>query len=75
MAASKTNPQSSGARVPGHRSSIHRTRYLGDSEVRPTWYHGSREGHGNYMAGSINGITVEDANGKPIPFKQIGELR
>jgi hypothetical protein len=74
MAASKTNPQA-GGRTPGHRSSIHKTRYVGDHAVKPTWYHGSREGHGNYMTGSIDGITVEDANGKPIPFKQIGELR
>jgi hypothetical protein len=39
------------------------------------WYHGSREGHGNYMTGYYdNNITVEDSTGRPIPFRQIGFL-
>ena len=43
--------------------------------IFPCWYHGSREGHGNYMTGFYdNNITVMDKVGKPMPFKQIGEL-
>lgn len=43
--------------------------------IYPSWYHGSREGHGNYMTGYYdNNVTVEDKNGRPIPFKQIGQL-
>ena len=34
----------------------------------------SGAGHGNYMAGQIDGVTVEAANGRPIPFRQIGTV-
>lgn len=74
MSVSKTNPQA-GGRSPGRKTSMIRKRYLGDKEVKPAWYHGSREGHGNYMGGHVDDRLVEDANGKPLPFKQIGELR
>jgi hypothetical protein len=40
--------------------------------VAPIWHHGARVGHGNYMTGTVGGVTVEDSNGRPIPFKQIG---
>jgi len=61
---------------PGSKNSIHRSRYmLVNNEkqlVAPIWYHGSREGHGNYMTGTVGGVTVEDSSGRPIPFRQIG---
>ena len=63
-----------GTRI-GSRTSIPRKRYVGEEVVSPCWYHGSREGHGNYMTGHINGVTVCDATGKPVPFRQIGELK
>lgn len=73
MAAAKT---ASGA---GKRNSNNRVRVLlvnGERKaIHPTWYHGSRSGHGNYMAGYYdNNITVEDKSGRPIPFRQIGDL-
>jgi len=62
----------------GRRNSNNRKRFVTFGEekkiVSPVWYHGSREGFGNYMAGHIDGKTVEDQNGKPIPFRQIGQL-
>lgn len=43
--------------------------------IHPIWYHGSRSGHGNYMAGYYdNNIIVEDKDGRPIPFRQVGNL-
>ena len=59
----------------GFKTSVPRKRYVGENLVTPAWYHGSREGHGNYMTGQMNGITVCDAAGKPVPFRQIGELK
>jgi hypothetical protein len=73
MAAAKT------AVGAGKRASQNRVRVLlvnGEKKnIHPTWYHGSREGHGNYMTGYYdNNITVEDSTGRPIPFRQIGFL-
>lgn len=73
MAASKTNPQG-GSRVPGHKTSINRKRIFNGQEVKPVWYCGKWEGHGSYMAGHIDGITVCDKNGKPLPFRSVGVL-
>lgn len=73
MAASKTNPQA-GSRVPGHKTSLNRTRMHNGKEVKPIWYCGKWEGHGTFMAGHIDGVTVCDSSGKPIPLKQIGTL-
>jgi len=73
MAASKTNPQA-GSRVPGHKTSINRIRILDGKEVKPIWYCGKWEGLGSYMSGHIDGITVCDNSGKPIPFRSIGQL-
>lgn len=42
--------------------------------VTPIWHGGARAGHGNYMAGQVNGVTVEAADGRPIPFRQIGTV-
>lgn len=72
MGAAKT---ASGA---GKRNSQNKRRVLyvnGENKiVTPIWYGGSRVGHGNYMAGQIDGVTVEAANGRPIPFRQIGTV-
>lgn len=73
MAASKTNPQA-GARNPGHRTSYNKKRMLDGKEVKPVWYCGKWEGYGSYMAGHIDGITVCDKNGKPLPFRSVGNL-
>jgi len=73
MAASKTNPQA-GSRVPGHKTSINRIRMLDGKEVKPIWYCGKWEGLSSYMSGHIDGITVCDNSGKPIPFRSIGQL-
>jgi len=73
MAASKTNPQA-GSRTPGHKTSFNRRRLLEGKEVKPIWYCGKWEGHGSYIAGHIDGITVNDKNGKPLPFRSIGIL-
>lgn len=62
----------------GKRVVYERKRFLlvnGEKKlVSPVLYGGSRIGHGNYMAGHIDGKTVEDKTGRPIPFKQIGFL-
>jgi len=73
MAASKTNPQA-GGRTPGFRTSINRKRIYNGQEVKPVWYCGKWEGHGSYLAGHIDGVTVCDKNGKPYAFRQIGQL-
>ena len=74
MAASKTNPQA-GGRATGFKTSINRRRMLDGKEVKPIWYCGKWEGHGSYMSGHIDGVTVCDSKNKPIPFRQIGTLQ
>jgi hypothetical protein len=71
MAAGKTVLHSK----PGTFTSRHRVRFLGNDKVTPVFYSGHNLGHGSYMTGQVNGKTVEDANGKPIPLRQIGELK
>lgn len=62
----------------GKRHSHERKRFVivnGEKKlVTPTFYAGSRVGHGNYMAGHVEGKTYDDSTGRPIPFKQIGFL-
>lgn len=41
--------------------------FLG-KEIVPVFYYGKNVGHGNYMAGTVDGKLLED-KGKPIPFK------
>ena len=53
----------------GHRTCIHRFRYLGDKKVIPVMSVGGK------MIGYVDGVPVTDATGREIPFKQIGELR
>jgi hypothetical protein len=47
---------------------------LGDKVVKPVLYCGGNAGHGTYLAGHVDGVTVEDVKGKPIPFRSIGTL-
>lgn len=51
-----------------------RIRMLDGAEVKVTKYFGIHAGHGNYMAGTVDGDLVCDSNGKPIPYKKIGHL-
>lgn len=73
MSASKTNPQA-GSRTPGHKTSYNRKRMLDGKEVKPILYCGRWENRGSYISGHIDGITVCDESGRPIPFRQIGTL-
>jgi hypothetical protein len=68
VAVSKTT------KVPGFKTSVNRIRMVGDKVVKPVLYCGSNAGHGTYLTGQIDGITVEDTNGKPVPFRSIGTL-
>jgi len=51
-------------------------RYLNDKKVTPIWYcdYYSTPKVRGILAGEIDGETVVDNNGRPIPYKQIGEL-
>lgn len=51
-----------------------KVRKLDDKVVKMVLYNGRNLGHGKYFAGEINGQLVEDASGKPVPFRSIGEL-
>ena len=53
----------------GHKTCIHRFRYLGDKKVTPVMTVGGK------MIGYVDGVAVVDHTGREIPFKQIGELR
>jgi hypothetical protein len=47
---------------------------LGDKVVRPILYCGGNAGHGTYLSGQVDGVTVVDANDKPMAFRSIGVL-
>ena len=49
---------------------VNRRRMYDGKVVTPVAYAGSCVGHGNYTAGMVNGVTVRDASGKPIPWHQ-----
>jgi hypothetical protein len=50
-------------------------RYLGNKIVVPTKFYGKLAGKSNLMSGKVDGKIVEDANGMPLPFREIGVLR
>lgn len=52
-----------------------RERYLDGQKVTLCVYDGRAAGHGKYKAGMIGDALVQDNNGRPIPYHQIGELR
>lgn len=49
-------------------------RYLHGKEVRPIMYVGRSQGHGKYIAGTVDGQLVCDPTGKPIKFDRIGAI-
>lgn len=65
MAAAKTG---SGKKLP------QRIRKLGEKIVKITLYNGRGIGHGKYYAAEVDGRLVVDENGKPLPFRSVGQL-
>ncbi len=57
-----------------NRGKGQKVRMLDGKEVKPVKYIGTWRGHGRYMTGSVNDQLVCDANGKPLPLRQIGRL-
>lgn len=51
-----------------------RVRKLNGVRVTPVLYNGVACGHGKYFAGAVDGNMIEDSDGKPLPFRQVGEL-
>lgn len=49
---------------------LNRRRMYDGKMVTPVKYCGSCVGHGNYTAGMVNGETVRDDAGKPIPWRE-----
>ena len=37
--------------------------------VTPVSFTGARAGYGNYMAGMLDGVTIRDKAGRPVPFR------
>lgn len=66
MASAKTggNKKTDGLRI----------RMLDGKKVIPVLYNGRAVGHGKYFAAEVDGKFILDANGKPMEFKQVGEL-
>jgi hypothetical protein len=59
---------------PSGKKNVHqRVRKLDGVVVQPVLYNGNAIGHGKYYAGNVNGQLVEE-NGRPVPFREIGEL-
>lgn len=65
MAQSKNDPTKRGGKGKGKS---HNGR-----DLKPVKYVGARIGHGNYIAAQYedDGTMVVDANGKPIPWKDL----
>lgn len=55
-------------------SGINRVRTFNGKPVQNCLYNGLACGHGKYFAAMIDGQLVLDENGKPIPFRDLGEL-
>lgn len=51
-----------------------KVRMLDGKVVKPVLYIGRAVGHGKYFTGEVDGKLVCDDSGKPLPFRQIGEL-
>lgn len=39
--------------------------------IKPVKYMGKHIGHGNYIAGAVEGEIIVDRDGKPIPYKSL----
>ena len=46
-----------------------RNRLYEGKAVVPVSYTGASAGYGNYMAGMVDGLTIRDKTGRPIPFQ------
>lgn len=49
-------------------------RMLNGKKVVAVLYNGKAIGHGKYFTGEVEGKLVCDESGKPLPFRQIGDL-
>nr|NDG05751.1 hypothetical protein [Oxalobacteraceae bacterium] len=65
MAAPKTQAQ----------KGTQKRRMLEGQVVRPVLYNGRNIGHGKYFAAEVNGQLVMDDQGRPMQFRQVGELQ
>lgn len=53
---------------------VNRVRMLDGKVVQNCLYNGIASGHGKYFAAMIDGQLVLDESGRPLPFKQVGDL-
>lgn len=51
-----------------------RVRKLDGKVVKTVLYNGRALGHGQYFAGSVDDKLVLDEAGKPLPYRQVGQL-
>ncbi len=59
----------------GHSKKLpQKVRKLGEKIVKIVLYTGKAVGHGKYYAAEIDGQLVEDATGRPVPYRSCGEL-
>jgi hypothetical protein len=56
---------------PANRLAASSYKMLDGKKVEPVLYYGRNAGHGTYMAGQVDGQTVVDHSGRPVPYKQI----
>lgn len=55
---------------------VSKKRYLGDKVVVPTLYDGRPVKKGSFMAGMVdNELVWDENNDRPLPLKEIGEIR
>lgn len=62
------------AKIGSGKKQPQKVRKLEGKLVKMVLYNGRNLGHGKYFAGEVDGKLVEDANGKPVQFRSIGEL-
>lgn len=51
-----------------------RVRRLDGKVVKIVLYNGRACGHGKYLAAEVDGKLVEDATGRPLPYRQVGTI-
>jgi len=64
MAAAKTQTQKGTQRV----------RKLDGQVIRSVLYNGRAAGHGRYFAAELNGQLLLDDTGRPLQYREVGEL-
>ncbi|MEE2658816.1 MAG: hypothetical protein VX733_09955 [Candidatus Latescibacterota bacterium] len=62
-------PSASGRKSNKRERQTDRRRLYEGKPVTPVKYYGSEVGHGNYTAGKVDGVTIQDEQGKPIRFR------